>query len=508
MSEHHRAFVVILVLSLTMFALVRKPAVALGMEEADFARRRNLWLAATAAAFLAYNFWIFVLVIGALLLFSARKDSNPLALYLFLLFAVPPFAAALPGLGVVNQLFELSFPRMLSLIVLLPFTLRRREPGALRFGKSIADWLVVAYLLLQLLLQWRADSLTNTLRSGFYAYLDAFLPYYVASRSFRSSHDIRDALAALVVSALLLVPIAAFEFVKHWLLYAALPAALDMHWDGSNYLGRGDTLRATATAGHSIAFGYLMMIALLLHFGLRHAAATSRVWVVALVLLATGLVVSVSRGPWVGAAVGLVVLTAAGRRPARSLGRLFAIAAVSAAVLAVTPWGASAIDYLPFVGSIDEANVSYRQQLFDLSLLVISQSPWFGSPYFMFAAPLQELRNGNLIDIVNIYLLVALRTGYVGLALFCGIFASAIGSTIAALRAVRGDGDPERHEQGQAILGVLAGVLVTIATVSDVSFIPILYWCAAGLAIGYHRLVVGETRASPRRRAAFAMGSI
>ena len=87
MSEHHRAFVVILVLSLTMFALVRKPAVALGMEEADFARRRNLWLAATAAAFLAYNFWIFVLVIGALLLFSARKDSNPLALYLFLLFA-------------------------------------------------------------------------------------------------------------------------------------------------------------------------------------------------------------------------------------------------------------------------------------------------------------------------------------------------------------------------------------------------------------------------------------
>ena len=124
----------------------------------------------------------------------------------------------------------------------------------------------------------------------------------------------------------------------------------------------------------------------------------------------------------------------------------------------------------------------------------------------MFAEALQGLRTGNLIDIVNTYLLIALRTGCVGLALFCGIFASAIWTTVGALRA-QADRDSERSTQGQSILGMLAAVLVTIATASDISFIPILYWCAAGLAIGYCRLVLAETRVARSLRTEFAVGS-
>lgn len=505
MSEHLRAFVVIAVLSGLSFLVLRRPVVAMGMADEDFRRRRNLWLAATAIAFLAYNFWIFVLLTGSLLLF-ARKERNPLALYVFLLFAVPPFAAALPGLGVVNKLFELSFPRLLALLVLLPFALRRREPDTLAFGKHVVDWLVVGYLLLQLLLQLQTDSLTNTLRSGFYAFLDAFLPYYVASRALRNAHDIRDVLLSLVVSALLLVPIAAFEFVKHWLLYAALPAALGMHWDGASYLGRGDTLRAVATTGHSIVLGYLMTIALLLHFGLRHANPLPRAWAVGAAALGVGLVASVSRGPWVGAAVGIVAMTLASRQPGRRLVRLIVPVVAVSVLVAVSPWGDKLIDYLPFIGSIDEGNVSYRQQLFDVSMRVIAQSPFFGSPYFMYTEPMQELRNGDLIDIVNGYLLVALRTGYVGLGLFCGAFAAALWAVVAALRRQPVE-DSERFAQGQAILGMLVAVLVTVATVSDVSFIPILYWCAAGLAIGYGRLVATETLPLRSPGRSFAMGS-
>src|SRR5438045_210106 len=120
MSEHLRAFVVVAVLSVLSFLVLHRPVVAMGMADADFRRRRNVWLGVTAAVFLASNFWIFILIAASLLLL-ARKDRNPFALYLFLLFAVPPFAAALPGLGVVNKLFELSFPRLLALLVLLPF---------------------------------------------------------------------------------------------------------------------------------------------------------------------------------------------------------------------------------------------------------------------------------------------------------------------------------------------------------------------------------------------------
>ena len=91
MSEHLRAFVVIAVLSVMSFIVLHRPVVAMGMEDEDFRRRRNLWLAVTALAFLSSNFWIFMLIAGSLLLF-ARKERNPFALYLFLLFAVPPFA--------------------------------------------------------------------------------------------------------------------------------------------------------------------------------------------------------------------------------------------------------------------------------------------------------------------------------------------------------------------------------------------------------------------------------
>src|SRR6476660_4544177 len=120
MPEHLRAFVVVAVLSVMSFLVLRRPVVAMGMAEEDFRRRRNLWLAVTALAFFTSNFWIFMLLAGGLLLF-ARKERNPFALYLFLLCAVPPYAVALPGLGIVNTLFEFNFPLILALLGLLPF---------------------------------------------------------------------------------------------------------------------------------------------------------------------------------------------------------------------------------------------------------------------------------------------------------------------------------------------------------------------------------------------------
>ena len=137
---------------------------------------------------------------------------------------------------------------------------------------------------------------------------------------------------------------------------------------------------------------------------------------------------------------------------------------------------------------------------------VIAMEPWFGSPYFMYAEPMQELRIGSLIDVVNTYLLVALRYGYVGLAMFCAVFAAALWAVITALRRQPVE-DTERFVQGQAILGMLFAVMVTIATASDISFIPILWWCAVGLAIGYGHLVASEAEPEPVPRRQFAMGS-
>ncbi len=495
MAEHLRALVVVFALSAVSFLLLHRPALALGMANEDFKRRRNLWMATTTIAFVANSFWIFIIASAVLLVLARRAESRPIPLYLALLFVVPPFSAALPGLGVINQLFELSYPRLLALVVLLPWVFSpEKDKARLGFGRHPVDWLVLAFLGLQIVAQLRTDSLTNTMRFGVYTALDAFLPYYVASRSLRTVEDFRAVFLALAFACLLMVPIAVFEYAKYWLLYSSLPGALGMVWDGGSYLGRGDSLRSIAATGHPIVLGYVMAIALFFLAGVPHADSRNRHWLFAMAALAVGLAVSLSRGPWVGAAVGIIAMTATAQRPALKLLKLAGVGAVIGLIVVASPWGARLIDLLPFVGTVDSNNVEYRQKLFDASMLVISQHPFFGSPYFMYEGPMQDLRVGNLIDVVNSYLLIALNTGYLGLGCFASAFIGSLGALLRALKR-QPAGPGESRLQGRALLGALVAALITIATVSNILFIPILYWCLAGLAVAYSAAVPLPARA-------------
>jgi len=488
MPEHLRALIVIMALSVVSLLIGRRPAVALGMADTDYDRRRNTWLAITLLAFLAHNFWLFVFTASAVLAIAAHKEPNRLALYFFVLFAVPTFAESIPGIGGVRQFFALSYPRVLSLVVLLPLCLHmRRQPGHIGFGKHPADWLLTAYIALLLLLQIRYDTGTNTLRTGLYHVMDVFLPYYAASRALRSVEDLRDALLAMVIGAALMVPIAAFEFVRHWLLYNSLPAALGIHWDAGGYLMRGDSLRAVATTGQSIVLGYVMAVTFVLHLGLRRSNVPHWAWMLGIVVLFAGLLAPLSRGPWVGAAAGVLVMAATSSRPMRQVVRFGVGTVIVVALLQLTPFGDRIIDHLPFVGTIDADTVNYRQRLIEVSMIVIAQNPFFGAADYLYSPVMQELQQGSqgIIDVVNSYLGVALGSGAVGLALFAGVFLSVAGMLLQALRAQRNDPDSESYLQGRVLLAVLVVVAVTIITVSSITFIPIVYWSLCGLGAGY-----------------------
>ena len=82
--------------------LVARPVFLNFMSVNDFARRRNVWFALTAAAFLMPNFWLVVIVSVPLLAYAAAKDSNPPALYLILLLALPPLTHIVSIPGVIN----------------------------------------------------------------------------------------------------------------------------------------------------------------------------------------------------------------------------------------------------------------------------------------------------------------------------------------------------------------------------------------------------------------------
>ena len=248
-------------------------------------------------------------------------------------------------------------------------------------------------------------------------------------------------------------------------------------------------LRAGASAG-SIPLGFTIVIAigcLLAVSQITHA--TSRKFErVALAVLAAGLIATLSRGPWVGAAVLFATYIATGPSAIRKFVFYGMIGAVSLIFLLQIPAVHELIEFLPFVGSVDVGNVTYRQLLFENSIIVIERNPWFGSVDYLMAPEMQQLITGQqMVDFVNTYVGIALNTGLVGLSLFVSFFA-AILVGLRRLLKLRTDKSIDFSVYARVSIATLMAILVMIATTSSVSFIPYVYWSFAGLCVALIRI--------------------
>jgi O-antigen ligase len=205
-----------------------------------------------------------------------------------------------------------------------------------------------------------------------------------------------------------------------------------------------------------------------------------------------GLVATLSRGPWVGAAVALLVGMAMGDGAERRWAWVGGVGGVLALVFVLSPLGEVIVEFLPFVGSVDAQNVSYRQRLFEISMIVLWDNPVFGSFAYMFNPLMEQLRQGQgIIDMVNTYLAIALSYGLVGLALFVAPFAYTwVTCWVAQRRAAAHD--PDAVAVGRALLAALAGVAVTIATVSNIGLVPRMYWLLLGVTVAYVNVLRGQ----------------
>ena len=490
-----KALVVILGLSLPVFWLARAAACEFACERADFNRRRNLWIAITILAFVSRNFWVYMAGAALLLAVGARRETNPLALFLALLMAVPAFSEVIPGFGGIRQIMSLSHVRLLSIMLLLPaYLLIRRQPGVLPFGRTMADKCLLAYLAMQLLLQMPIVSLTASARLTIYSFIDVFLPYYVASRGLRDLQGYRDALMAAVLAVVLMTPVALFEYFRHWLLYSTLAESMDVYTNFGSYLSRGGSLRAVVSSEHSIILGYLVTVAMGLVLFVRKLIRSRALVALAVALLVSALIAAGARGPWVGSAAVMLVVILTGPDKFKSAIRVGMIAVPVLAALSFTEAGRRLFELLPFIGTIDTDSIDYRRRLFDTSMLVIWQSPWFGSFDYLINPNMQELVQGEgIIDVVNSFLGVALTFGIVGLSLFSGVFALAGWGVWSGLRYA--DPTGELHLLGRSLLATLVGVLVCIVTLSSIGVVPWIYWTLAGLCVGYAQLARQPQRA-------------
>lgn len=492
MPDHLKALIFILIVATTVFALAKAPACAVAWSTEDFKRRRILWFLLTLTAFLSHNFWIFMAVAAVILLTAGRSERNKLAMFFLLVFALPRISAEVPGMGLVNVLFTIDFGRLLALTVLLPAYLAARKlPGTEPFGRSLPDKFLAGYLILGALLLLNQQTLAVTLREGvFYAFIDTYLPYYVASRCVRNLQEFRDALMAFAVAVLLLSAILVAESALRLLFYTTLVDALGMPWGWSFYLLREGNLRVYGAIGHPIAAGFVVAVGAGLYLYLKKVVPSAKFWGLGLVLLLLGLIAPLSRGPWMGYAAMVLVFVALGPSAALNFAKIGLLCLLALPILLATPAGDSIIAYLPWVGTVESQTITGREMLLQASIEVLLQSPFFGNRDYADNPTMQAVTAANqgFLDLVNTYVVVGLGRGFVGLTLFAGFFLAAGTGIYRSMRKIP-DSSDEQHLLGRALLATLVGILVIIGTCSPVLVIPYVYLTVAGLGVAYARMV-------------------
>lgn len=504
MPSNLKELIVVLALGALVFALGRKTATAL-MDEGDFKRRRNAWLILSAAAFLSPSFWLFVLVAAPTLYWGAKKDSNPLGFYLLLINVVPSVPVDIPAIGV-NRFFSLDIFRLLAFCVLVPAALRFRKSADRaqngRLGKM--DVFLLAYGALQAIYFVAPDlpnhvilqnSATNVLRTSFLFFIDAYVLYYVASRTCRSPRAITDAMAAFCFSCLLMSSLAIFESVKHWLLYTDLTRA----WGGApidlQYVIRAGMLRAESSSGNALVLGYLLAIAFGCWLHLKTRLPKGGVSRLVAPILWLGLFASFSRGPWIGA-VAIYFAHAALQSNGRSRLLKAAITCVFLGLLiSLTPLGSKLLDTLPFQsGTKSASTLDYRQRLVAESMPLIQAHPYLGDQLAL--TKLQDMRQGQgIIDVVNAYLGIVLFHGLIGLFLFVGFLVSAL---FLAYRVTKrpATAGPELTSAATSLAACLVGTSVMLADCSFIlGYVPTFY-SLTGLAVACSFLVSAPRSAS------------
>ncbi len=492
-------------MTVVMFMVLQKPVTASIVSPEDFKRRRLAWIVVTVAAFASHNFWVYMFATWVIAWISLQRERNPLALYMSILFVVPMFKMPIPGFGIVNYFFDLDHQRVLALVIMMSMAFRliqARESGDML--QRTLNTFVLAYWAMQVGHYAVNDSPTATARMAVELLLSMWLPFYVASRGISSVRQIREVMMMVVMAMAIFGLIAVFEMLRGWHLYQSLriPLGVRLERVGSYVFREGagaSFLRANASGGGSIMLGQMMMVGICYWVALRKALLpTWRGWVV-LGFVVAGIVAAMSRGPWLGAMVGVAVLTLTGPGMLKRVGMVTGVSIAVVGILLVTPWGNTVLNYMPFVGNVESENVDYRVRLFEISMLVFWENPIFGSFRPLMDFRMEELRQGQgIIDLVNHYLGVGLFYGLIGLFLFVTPFVMAMWKLLVVSREVE-QYNPTVGITGRALLGAMFAIMFTIATTSLLEFIPVLMWMSLGFAANFvtnARRVVAQHQAA------------
>lgn len=469
---------ILLLIPATFILMVARDPLSSHFSKKEFRSYRNTWLVITICLFLSPGIWIFY-AIAAVVMLRQRyaTDADRIATYCFLLFIVPSIEVRVPGLFGIKTLFLLDYQRLLALIILMPLFSKSLNKG---LSVHPSDKYLALYFAYVSIMAFRGENTTEILRDIVIHFVDVIIPYFVISRNIKSIEHLNRAFLAAMFSLALLAGEAVMEAVRHWELY---------NHTGHRLIGerifrfsseRAGLLRARSIFSSPIVLGYAMMLLLALLMYLK-PYFTKPVRFYSLVGVAVAaLLVTFSRGPWVATALALATYIYMNAGATKAMGYLVMGGTVGAVVLVSTEMGRSILNLLPFFGGTEAAGTfDYRAQLFEKGLILVKRNPLFGDHFFLRTPEMEAMRQGQgIIDTVNIYLSIAMRLGLVGLFLFVMIFIPTL--FFIYRRARKLPPSEERLAQsGRMLVSFMVGGLFLIATVSNIDYVPVLYFLGA-----------------------------
>lgn len=484
MPETIKALIIILALGSFILHL-HKINLPKMMSNQELKQWQFLWVASSCAAFLSYNYWLFILITVVIIKLGLdRNKASQFTGYIWLLPLLPVLEQDIPGVGGIRFLFELSYPRLLSLTILLPLFISQSDKK-LAFFRLSGDKVLALYLLVSILLTSRNGELSNILRSNFYLFIDIFLPYYVASRALVKFYDFKRFAFAFFSAVSILAALALFEIFWSWHLHSSLSYSLDIDRKFSSYLFRDGLLRATGPFSSSIVLGYVLTIGIGMGLAISSSFQNKRWLLLIFLLYIIALFATASRGPWVGAFLLCITFILLSRNKSKQIRQGAITAMIFSPLLFFTSYGNKLIQLLPFIGQSHGGSISYRQQLFEKSWIVIQRHPLLGSNTYLETPEMQSMIQGQgIIDIVNSYLRIALNSGLIGVGLFILFFTGLLFRLYRAQRNIPRS-EPELHLFAIALIATMVSILIIIATVSSIDIISQLYWCMAGIISAY-----------------------
>ncbi len=487
MPTIYKALIVVFGLSAIVLAFFR-PAFSKAIGTARFHSWALMWLAITFCVFVIGNFWIYCGVVFVLIFFLSRMEPVAPAVFALLVAATPPYPFEIPGFAGIYKLFTIFPHTPILFAVLLPAMFFSKHMKKIASAGRSTDLFVLLWILLLMALSFNeAPSLTHGMRLMVEQFLGIAPIYYVFSRFPQTIDDQRVITAAFVLPILILSAVAIMEFGMWWHFYNHIADAWNAAVD-HGYKMRGGFLRSSASAHNPIPWAFLAMCGIGLGLAVFNDGMSRLYRWTGFGLITGGLIVSLSRGPWIGAAaMALIFVLSSPKAFSRAI-QLSLGGAMAFIIALFTPAGQKIIDLLPFIGSSDADTIDYREQLLQVSWEVIKERPLFGIPTYEEHPTLEVMRQGEgIIDIVNTYLAVTLGSGFVGLALFIAVFASAILVIRKAMKSAQ-----QHNEQlalyCRAYFATLVGVAMTIFTTSSINPIPLVYWGLIGGAVALARI--------------------